>query len=54
MTFEESHQEIPRTSSQNLDMWDDMAFVICSKNTNDMNDLMHRVSHFKHRVLTAP
>ena len=36
------------------EMWDDMAFVICSKNTNDMKDLMDRVHHFKHTTINAP
>ena len=36
------------------EMWDDMAFVICSKNTNDMKDLLNRVQHFKHTTINAP
>ncbi len=54
MTFEDSQDDLHKTHSEVLDIWNDMAFVICSKNTNDINDLMHKVTHFKRRVTTAP
>jgi hypothetical protein len=31
---------LEETESKVLEMWDDMAFVVCSKNTNDMKDLI--------------
>ncbi len=31
-----------------------MAFVLCSKNTNDLNDLMDKVTNFKHTTINAP
>jgi len=34
---------LEEAESKVQEMWDDMAFVICSKNTNDMKDLMNRV-----------
>jgi len=42
------------TDSKLHDMWDDMAFVICAKNTNDMKDLIGRVKNYKPTSITVP
>ncbi len=34
---------IDNNPSKVHEMWDDIAFVVCSKNTNDMKDIMDRV-----------
>ena len=45
---------LEETESKVHGMWDDMAFVVCAKNTNDMKDLMDRVQNFKHTTFNEP
>jgi hypothetical protein len=45
---------LEETESKVHEMWDDVAFVVCSKNTNDMKDLMDRVQKYKHTTFNAP
>jgi hypothetical protein len=45
---------LEQNETKTNEMWDDMAFVICSENKNDLNDLMAKVHKFKHTTINLP
>ncbi len=50
MTFEESQEE-KRVTSNESDMWGEMAFVICTKSKQDIKDLLSKVANFEEKPI---